>query len=285
MTTTDRAGLAAAAKATLRAEFSPERCNSVALMHDAIDALASEPAPVAQPIVIHCPEKLKPGGCQLHNLQCGWPDCNQPPAQDDPEIEDLIGRLMSSDPDFEDCEAAAKMLRKYATPASPAAGAERERFEAWLKSLEGPVGDRPGYPSMSPSLYPDQKDAAWYGWKARAALAPPVDAPAQQPERGLLQRVLDFLDRLPADRPDALTVSSLSHDLRQAISADQMDEAALREEVQRLHSEMASRMVALMALMKRSEAMPIMNEWQWLNSTRNSSRAALAATQPKGPTA
>ena len=27
---------------------------------------------------IHCPEKLKPGGCQLHNLHCGWPKCNEP---------------------------------------------------------------------------------------------------------------------------------------------------------------------------------------------------------------
>ena len=26
-----------------------------------------------------CPEKLKPGGCQLHNLQCGYPKCNEPP--------------------------------------------------------------------------------------------------------------------------------------------------------------------------------------------------------------
>ena len=29
----------------------------------------------------HCPEKLKPGGCQLHNLHCGYPECNQPPAK------------------------------------------------------------------------------------------------------------------------------------------------------------------------------------------------------------
>lgn len=27
----------------------------------------------------YCPEKLKPGGCQLHNLHCGYPACNQPP--------------------------------------------------------------------------------------------------------------------------------------------------------------------------------------------------------------
>ncbi len=24
-----------------------------------------------------CPEKLKPGGCQLHNLHCGYPKCDQ----------------------------------------------------------------------------------------------------------------------------------------------------------------------------------------------------------------
>lgn len=29
----------------------------------------------------YCPEKLKPGGCQLHNLHCGYPRCNQPPKQ------------------------------------------------------------------------------------------------------------------------------------------------------------------------------------------------------------
>lgn len=29
----------------------------------------------------YCPEKLKPGGRQLHNLQCGFPDCNKPPEQ------------------------------------------------------------------------------------------------------------------------------------------------------------------------------------------------------------
>lgn len=30
---------------------------------------------------IRCKEKLKPGGCQLHNLHCGWPKCNEAPAQ------------------------------------------------------------------------------------------------------------------------------------------------------------------------------------------------------------
>ena len=31
-----------------------------------------------KPPVTICPEQLKPGGCQLHNLQCGWPKCNEP---------------------------------------------------------------------------------------------------------------------------------------------------------------------------------------------------------------
>jgi len=33
-----------------------------------------------EPSVDYCPEKLKPGGCQLHNLHCGYPQCNEPPA-------------------------------------------------------------------------------------------------------------------------------------------------------------------------------------------------------------
>ncbi len=27
----------------------------------------------------HCKEQAKPGGCQLHNLQCGWPECDIQP--------------------------------------------------------------------------------------------------------------------------------------------------------------------------------------------------------------
>lgn len=25
----------------------------------------------------HCANKAQPGGCQLHNLQCGYPDCDR----------------------------------------------------------------------------------------------------------------------------------------------------------------------------------------------------------------
>ena len=38
----------------------------------------------------HCENHKQKGGCQLHNLQCGWPDCDRkpittPPAQQEPE--------------------------------------------------------------------------------------------------------------------------------------------------------------------------------------------------------
>lgn len=28
----------------------------------------------------HCSRKKAPGGCQLHNLQCGYPECDRKPA-------------------------------------------------------------------------------------------------------------------------------------------------------------------------------------------------------------
>ena len=47
------------------------------LTHDAITAIKQ--AQQAEP-QIHCSEKLKKGGCQLHNLHCGWPKCNTAPT-------------------------------------------------------------------------------------------------------------------------------------------------------------------------------------------------------------
>lgn len=42
---------------------------------------ATPPAPAAPTLKRdYCPEKLKPGGCQLHNLHCGYPKCNAAPA-------------------------------------------------------------------------------------------------------------------------------------------------------------------------------------------------------------
>ena len=32
----------------------------------------------------HCPNHNQPGGCQLHNLQCGWPNCDRRQVQHQP---------------------------------------------------------------------------------------------------------------------------------------------------------------------------------------------------------
>lgn len=43
-------------------------------------ALNGVPIPAApQPVI--CPEKQKPGGCQLGNLRCRYPVCERPPKQ------------------------------------------------------------------------------------------------------------------------------------------------------------------------------------------------------------
>ena len=43
---------------------------------------AAQPAPVQEPTYTtgHCKEKAQPGGCQLHNLHCGYPACDRKAA-------------------------------------------------------------------------------------------------------------------------------------------------------------------------------------------------------------
>lgn len=43
---------------------------------DALRALSTSPGE-PQWTYGHCKEKAKPGGCQLHNLHCGYPDCDR----------------------------------------------------------------------------------------------------------------------------------------------------------------------------------------------------------------
>lgn len=42
---------------------------------EALDKLKAQPDNTRD----YCPEKLKAGGCRLHNLHCGYPACNRPP--------------------------------------------------------------------------------------------------------------------------------------------------------------------------------------------------------------
>jgi len=63
-----------------RVTVTPEPEDRRAELLAAVNAVAT-PQAAAQPSQAvkstRCPEKLKPGGCQLHNLHCGWPKCNE----------------------------------------------------------------------------------------------------------------------------------------------------------------------------------------------------------------
>jgi Lar family restriction alleviation protein len=86
----------------------------------------------------HCPEKRKPGGCSLHNLQCGYPKCDQPPSEADRSnvrnaaIErwdsqaTALGYSGVSDaldhtPFFKDCQSEADRTREGGDVVAPAA--------------------------------------------------------------------------------------------------------------------------------------------------------------------
>jgi hypothetical protein len=69
--------------------------------------------PVAQ---THCSEKRKPGGCQLHNLHCGWPKCNKPQQQEQPEqAQEADGflKILRANPTVSD-ETIGAFLRGHA---------------------------------------------------------------------------------------------------------------------------------------------------------------------------
>jgi len=53
------------------------------LKEHAPDRLAAPAAPAPDYTEGHCTEKAKPGGCQLHNLHCGYPACDRKPAAPD----------------------------------------------------------------------------------------------------------------------------------------------------------------------------------------------------------
>ena len=38
----------------------------------------------------HCENHKQKGGCQLHNLQCGWPDCDRKPLTDEQQIAEAL---------------------------------------------------------------------------------------------------------------------------------------------------------------------------------------------------
>ena len=60
---------------------------------DAITAIREALAqPEQEPVAYttgHCENHKQKGGCQLHNLQCGWPDCDRKPITTPPQRKPL----------------------------------------------------------------------------------------------------------------------------------------------------------------------------------------------------
>ena len=46
----------------------------------------------------HCENHKQKGGCQLHNLQCGWPDCDRKPITTPPQRKPLTWQPIETAP-------------------------------------------------------------------------------------------------------------------------------------------------------------------------------------------
>ena len=51
----------------------------------AMDSASVRRMTMAEYTTGHCPNHNQPGGCQLHNLQCGWPNCDRRQVQHQPQ--------------------------------------------------------------------------------------------------------------------------------------------------------------------------------------------------------
>jgi hypothetical protein len=41
----------------------------------------------------HCDNNRRPGGCQLHNVQCGYPQCDRKPVTDIEKLKAIVTEL------------------------------------------------------------------------------------------------------------------------------------------------------------------------------------------------
>ena len=57
---------------------------AAALEHAPTSVLSGRKVQMAEYTTGHCPNHNQPGGCQLHNLQCGWPNCDRRQVQHQP---------------------------------------------------------------------------------------------------------------------------------------------------------------------------------------------------------
>lgn len=68
------------------ADFEPQMYSTIAAIKEALAQPEQEPVAYTTG---HCENHKQKGGCQLHNLQCGWPDCDRKPITAPPQRKPL----------------------------------------------------------------------------------------------------------------------------------------------------------------------------------------------------
>ena len=82
-------------------EFNPD-WDAMAVMVEEQQRMAKriaalEAQPEQEPVAHttgHCENHKQKGGCQLHNLQCGWPDCDRKPITAPPQRKPLTDKMV-----------------------------------------------------------------------------------------------------------------------------------------------------------------------------------------------
>lgn len=88
----------------------------------------------------HCENHKKPGGCPMHNLQCGYPDCDRRPATAQPEARGEFVRVPREPTDRMESEGA-KAMRRGADDYARAGLC----YAAMLSAAPQPPGDEARY--------------------------------------------------------------------------------------------------------------------------------------------
>ena len=98
----------------------------------------------------HCPKRAQPGGCQEHNLHCGYPSCDRQEIPAD-QVPSLAERIEATRHIFEE--------RAYQVYFVSTVGAD-------LK-LTGPLKYKVDFCARDPDGSYTEKtlDASWWGWR------------------------------------------------------------------------------------------------------------------------
>ena len=98
--------------------------------------LAQQAEPVQEPVAYttgHCENHKQKGGCQLHNLQCGWPDCDRKPTTAPPQQAEPV-----QEQDVEDAMQTPRAMAQAYEAGWHAALAQLQRV-GWMQQSTGVI--------------------------------------------------------------------------------------------------------------------------------------------------